>query len=381
MQAMKWILQYVCEHPEEFNQSRNEIIYTLVNYIADVDSSRPATFYLLMHTLREAVLVDKAQCNFDDLPVLVDHLYEVEEKRKAYIEMMRKRKLQCGCLQEDPVALEKRVEHIIVALKREIVLHEIQKTPFNAAKCIATLHFFFPLVSTTDLDGPIHPRPRYRQLLKYSISPRTTLHELIIEVERHVEKAAKEKEEKYKQNESCSGSSSARSCSPEPANDPVDVLATCEPLHHQMTQIGWHSICKSLASYLDTVDRHVKEMEAVLFPLEQEYKSMGISEAECVLERLLKYDFYTSNATPLPKSLPATTSHLAPLTTWPVPQLPSTRIKRTIADDTDDIDHDSITSSPGSKRARRAESDDLEGLTQLSHISATPPSTARGVKA
>lgn len=154
---MKWILQYVCEHPEEFNQSRNEIIYStyihacmqpqksfnsfkpmtiashplhysfqpppaLVNYIADVDSSRPATFYLLMHTLREAVLVDKAQCDFDDLPVLVDHLYEVEEKRKAYIDMVHKQKLQCECLQEDPVALEKRVEHIIVALKREVRL-------------------------------------------------------------------------------------------------------------------------------------------------------------------------------------------------------------------------------------------------------------------
>ncbi|RUS33726.1 hypothetical protein BC938DRAFT_484229 [Jimgerdemannia flammicorona] len=273
MQPMKWILQYLCEHPDEFVESRNEIIYNL-------DPDLPATFYLLMHTLREALLVDKDQCHFEALPSLIDNLYEVEEKRMNYVCMVRKKKLRCECLKEDSNALEKRVEHIIVALKREIMLQEIQKTPFNATKCIAALQFLFPLSPNDGIGGPLHPRPNYLKPLKYTDSPRTVLHELIIEAE----EATKDEADKRRKRRS---STRTRSPSPSPARaDCLDPLAKCEALQRQKEQIGWQSIRKSLASYLDTVDRHVKEMEAALFPLKQEYKNMGISEGECVLDRV-----------------------------------------------------------------------------------------------
>lgn len=384
---MKWILQYLCEHPDEFVESRNEIIYTLINYLTDLDPDLPATFYLLMHTLREALLVDKDQCHFEALPSLIDNLYEVEEKRMNYICMVRKKKLRCECLKEDSNALEKRVEHIIVALKREIMLQEIQKTPFNATKCIAALQFLFPLSPNDGIGGPLHPRPNYLKPLKYTDSPRTVLHELIIEAE----EATKDEADKRRKRRSFT-----RTCSPSPSParaDCLDPLAKCEALQQQKEQIGWQSIRKSLASYLDTVDRHVKEMEAALFPLKQEYKNMGISEGECVLDRILKYDLHTSPISPISPPSPVDTHDpdyhsMAPLTTWPIPLFPNdTMRKRRGAPDSEVGDGcDSISSfvSPRTKRSKPESVEDAEELTQLTqltHVSATPPPAIKKVRA
>lgn len=132
-------LQYILEYALSGNLELPDVaLEYLVSLVADESDSDDAALYLLIATCKKVFTIDYSTSLFLHATNALDHLDEIERRRRRYIKAAPQQMLKM--IQETT----KMFSYVWIALRRWVFAHEVQKRPFSMANCLALTNVLFP---------------------------------------------------------------------------------------------------------------------------------------------------------------------------------------------------------------------------------------------
>lgn len=239
---LEYILEYVARDKELSLPSQP--LHDLLSLVCD-DASRPEIMpvYLLAAGCRAIFSMDLENTYFEEAMAGLEHLDQLEGIRNNHARIL----VQSGAsgarrknLEKFDRETTKLFEFTCLALRRWILIHEVELTPFEHFNCIALINILFPAGS---LGNIAKERAASMRMLS------------------GVKKCVKD-------------------------GDPVSA---CKDLTSYKSGSPWSNTYRALEKYLEMANSFISGVDQVMDPVPADLKEMGIRRDQCVLHRISRH--------------------------------------------------------------------------------------------